>query len=392
MKIGIISEFSLHTVNYGNHLQAYALNQYLKKCYPDYTIESIPQNQREVLKKHRTNLFLSVFEKFKRIIMIKKKALKSGFYNERNRKFFDFANEYISMPGKNLTWEDLRKSDYDILITGSDVVWYQRATYVAREKFLDFTNTKKAKKIAYGASFGRDYIPVCNKRFVQNALRSFSAISVRERSSVKLLKSIGINGAVHVCDPTMLLSEDEWKRIEKMPDDVQKQNGLDSNDIACIEYVFAYFLGASEQTWDTVTRFCAESKLKLVTIPHAKGCEEVKIYGDYIVPACSPEEWIWLIHHATHVITDSFHGIVFSTIFKKPFNVVERKNLLNGKDMGDKINNRLLDYMDFIGQKDKLCSCMNSFDVSAKRWNYTEIRNKMNKLIEFSKKYIEENI
>ena len=128
-----------------------------------------------------------------------------------------------------------------------------------------------------------------------------------------MLKNIGINNVKHVCDPTLLLSKKEWENIE------QKINIKE-------KYIFVYLLGKNKEQREKIKELAKELNLIIVDISHANG-EFNKVdegFSNYSIDNCSPEEWIWLIHNAEYIITDSFHGVVFSTIFNKKFFVLKR--------------------------------------------------------------------
>ena len=168
----------------------------------------------------------------------------------------------------------------------------------------------------------------------------------------------------------MLLDKKYWSSISKKVDIKDK-------------YIFVYLLGKDKKQREEITRIANSLNLKIVTIPHADGIynEVDNDFGDYRLDDCSPEEWIYLIETCEYVITDSFHGIVFSTIFEKKFVVIKR-------DYKEDINNRLIDYLNTINESDKYISSSN-LDLKKLNWNYNEINKKINKFINESKQYLD---
>lgn len=379
MKIGIISEFKINTVNYGNNLQAYALNKYLRNAFPDYVIETIFFKDDKRENYARTSYFALLKIKIGRIwwrIKGKKSCatiLDRELVKERLIRFHSFQNTNIRLSQNPFTWKDLLISDYDMFIVGSDVVWHQRRAFIDKIKFLDFDNTKKAVKVAYAASFGQNIIPFENINAIRRTLKSFRAISVRERSAVGLLNSIGVENVVHTVDPTLLLSIQEWSQIESVPRcfDIDKP------------YIFTYLLSADQNQQNIVNHIGKKTGLPVVYIPYASGEKRIEkdSFDNLRVDDCSPEEWLWLIHHARLVITDSFHGVVFSTIFKKNFLALKRTYI-------NDINIRITDYLQQIHQEDKIINCANYADFDSLTWNYGLIESKLEKDIASSKIFL----
>lgn len=368
MKIGVITELSNNSINYGNVLQAYALNQYLRKK-TKYEIETLLVNNI-IYKKITSYNPIIYIKKFQRIIQQKTNIENNNFdFSPRKDNFKKFIKKIKVREISNI--DEITNLNYDCIIVGSDIVWIQDSGVVNRLKFLDFSLNKK---ISYAASFGGDYIPTENIKTIRKYLNDFSFISVREKSSVNLLKKIGINNAHHVCDPTLLLTSKEWESIEK------KVN-IDG------KYIFVYLLGKDKTQRDIIKKTAKENNMKIVSVPYANGHYD-KIdddFADINIYDCSPENWIYLIHNAEYIFTDSFHGTVFSTIFEKKFIVVKRKNSVN-------INNRMLDYISNINENDKFIYLEENFSLKKMNWNYKTINEKLKKIILKSAKLLEDNI
>ena len=372
-KIAIITELSLNSTNYGNNIQAYALNKYLRTYYKDYLVETI------LLKKRTGREVTSFFFYAKRILvkfqLILKKRKKEIVDVKRNR-FNGFVKKYINVSHANYTYKELKTSDYDYYIVGSDIVWIQSKGFINKAKFIAFNpNKKDAKKIAYAASFGENRIPSDNRKKVINYLKGFNAISVREKDSVGFLNRNGIDDVSHVCDPTLLLSSEDWNEITKDVKRIDKYIGK--------KYALIYILG-----FDKHEKEIKEICKKMDIVPVFVSCEKLNLNNSLEVDYfddCSPQEWIWMIKHAEFVITDSFHGLIFSTIFKKHFLVIERSNTRN-------LNIRLTDYLEKIGETDKLVDITRVNNVERYIWDYSKIKNNMDKFIDDSKKYITSSI
>lgn len=381
-KIGIISELNMDNVNYGNKLQAFALNNYLNNTFKCEAESIIIDNKLDAKKStlkglHKyANKAKKIPKKIKEVFIniIKRFNKKKYNFSKRLEACNTFIKNNIRLCKNLINLENITKTDYDVFITGSDVVWAQVNGGVNRIKFLNFKTKKKFKKIAYAPSFGNDWIPKENIDTIKDFLSSFNGISVREKSSTEMLKNIGINNVKHVCDPTLLLSKKEWENIE------QKINIKE-------KYIFVYLLGKNKEQREKIKELAKELNLIIVDISHANG-EFNKVdegFSNYSIDNCSPEEWIWLIHNAEYIITDSFHGVVFSTIFNKKFFVLKRYYTEN-------INNRMLDYLNTIDECDKMIDITNFKSINDFEWNYTKIDSKLEEFVTNSKQYLKRNI
>ena len=373
MKLGIISLFGLDNVNFGNRLQAYALNRYLRDIFPDEEVVSL--YFIDWGKKIFTAKPSGLQKMLKKIKKIPGKLQGEGRITlkvaERLKKHNEFSKNNMCIPDHPWTWEELIQSDFDIILVGSDVIWGQSNGEINRRAFLDFEATKQFKRLSYAASFGKDWIPIENINNLKRCLDKFQAISVREKSSIKLLNSIGIEDVKYVCDPSLLLSEDHWRTIEK------------KTAVTSSNYVFAYLLGRDKKVREKTLHIAKKLHCPIVTVPFATGeyNKQDNTFGDEKIMDCSIEEWLWLIDHAALVVTDSFHGTVFSNIFKKKYIVLERTYYEN-------INNRMIDFLQTIGEEDKLIKSDFMPEIEDMIWDYKKISDRIEKLKAASISYL----
>lgn len=370
-KIGIVTQLSLLTFNYGNHLQAYALNRYLNTRFQGIVAETLLLKADTGLKYTSIHGAIDYW-----VLKLKKKIYRTLFCPQlaitRLEKFREFAGTNIIMSSEGLSYKELIHSDYDIYIVGSDVVWYQVPGVVDRCRFLDIKNNKV--RYAYSASFGNASIPKENRKVIGTYLKKFDRISVRESAVVSILKQIGIENVIHTCDPTMLLDPSEWRTISKRPQIIM-------NSIVP-EYVFAYFLGDSEKKIKVLKGICKRLGLRLFYIPYINGILKDTTDVGNVLMNCSPEEWIWLIDHAKYVITDSFHGIVFSILMKTNFLAVKRV-------YSEDINLRIIDLLEYIDAKDKLVLIEDIGEFENYSWDAVGYLDRLTGLINISKEYLQ---
>ena len=258
-------------------------------------------------------------------------------------------------------------------IVGSDVVWGQTVGAVNRIHFLDFADDS-IKRFSYAASFGNNFIPESNVKYLKKALSRFDAVSVREKESTTLLENIGINGVEHVLDPTFLINGEEWKCMAKKPDVIP----LDA------KYVFVYVLGWNSNLAENVVKFAKNNGLLIVSISYANGYSDGNglLSDGILLDDCTPENFLWLLANSSITITDSFHGMALSTNMKKNFIALRRDGKAD-------INSRINDFLQISNQTEKMRSdsdlCNIKIEYADSHTDYHEL----DKMISFSKKYLE---
>lgn len=180
---------------------------------------------------------------------------------------------------------------------------------------------RNEKKISYASSFAVDAIPEESKPIYKKYLQQYKHITVRENSGEKIVKEL-LDGrkAPVVCDPTLLLDQEDYIKIAKKP-------RLDIHDPYLLVYILDYMFNPFPEV-NNIVRNVAETL----------GLPVVYIGGKYTVydshclsiEHIGPCEFIWLFQHAKFVITTSFHGTAFATVFEKPLLAVVKTD--NDKD------------------------------------------------------------
>ena len=286
--------------NYGGVLQNYALQKVLEKFeYQPCTIDWLPPKE---------SLYIYIRSWFKTIMLClvgkRRPFAKIQKLRCRNENFNDFVNTFVrkTICTRGINAACLKGSD--AVIVGSDQVWRPKYNSRIKEMFLDFCKKKEHfKRIAYAASFGVDnweYTPK-QTRVCAKLAKKFDAISVREESGVKLCKEHLNVDAAWVLDPTLLLTEEDYLPIcEEVP--------------VCNEkYLAVYVLDENESVTATYEKEAA-----------ARGLIVKKFYADSKSTLTVPE-WLSMFRDAAYVVTDSFHGVAFSIIFRKEFKCICNK-------------------------------------------------------------------
>lgn len=294
MKIGILT-LPLHT-NYGGILQAFALQTYLKN-----------RGHEVVLIDRRWNKdYLSRIKHFL-------KFQKRSDYKKISVNTSRFINTHINPKTKPISSESQLKKvvseyQFDLIVVGSDQVWRLDYTKEFSDNFfLNFIENKKTLKASYSASFGEDYWdqPAETTKKISGYLKQFDIVSVREDSAVKLCKEYFNVKAEHHVDPTMLLSTKDYTNLIH----AEKTN-KNENDI------LVYMLDITDDRKEAIKLVSNQLNSTPFYINVKSKNPKDKI-EDRICPKVT--NWIQGFYDAKFVITDSFHGCVFSIIFNKPF-------------------------------------------------------------------------
>ena len=330
MKIAILTQPLGH--NYGGILQNYALQQVLIKLgHEPITFE----------KDYRQNISLLKFilELPKRIItkyLFKKREfiLSEKQYNIHYKKIwkqlFPFVINYINhIYVKNYVSINLEM--YNAFIVGSDQVWRPRYNNGNLDSmYLSFIpQNVNVKRIAYGASFGTCKWEYSEEQTYESKIlvKNFDAVSVREIDGVSLCQRfLNRDDALNVLDPTLLLEKEDYL---KLCADISERENL----------LFAYILDVDNESKSILMNIAEKFGLQLILVGAEECC------------TLTVEEWIAMFRDAKMVITDSFHGTIFSIIFNKEFYSISNQSrgrsrfesLLSQFNLSNRLYDNILD-------------------------------------------------
>lgn len=190
----------------------------------------------------------------------------------------------------------------DCFIAGSDQIWHPN--YCHPLFFLDFVKDK-TKKISYAASMGKTLIKKEMENEFRRLINNIDEISVREVDNAEILSKYVDKDILVNIDPTFLLSADEWRKYQK-PYKINKP------------YILVYAIYWDLELNKKLKKLSKESGLKTIAI--SSTFDKVRV--DKKLYDVDPGEFLWLIDNAEYVVTSSFHGVAFSTIFNKKFSTV----------------------------------------------------------------------
>lgn len=340
--VGIIN-FHYENYNYGANLVAYSLSEAVKKVgYNPYIIDFDPFKEFDPLERYRTIEFLN------------------------------FRKKYLNMTPRFRNKDELNiLTDYlDMYITGSDQVWRKQITGANIETyFLDFAKGKN--KISYAASFGTNDFEG-NEEETEDCkvlLKSFYNISVREEEGQKILSNRFGQESTLVLDPTLLLKKEEYEKLITETYD-------EKIDVA------VYFVMDHENTILNDKNFARLfPKKKIVNI---KGNTET-LGTTTIFKYNSISKWLDGIRKCEYLVTDSYHGVIFGTIFHKKIICIGKKSkaLSRFKTLFNNLKGNL---------ESIIFSSLNSVKSTETAINYEEIDANIEKLRESSFAFLQNSL
>lgn len=316
MKIGIITQ-PLET-NYGGLLQNYALQEVLCRLGHESITLDLPD-----LKIGRKRAYVNGLKGFVKRIFGKDAKYKR-YISQKERKQIArntsmFVNKYIQHTSKLKTEKEFVEAIdnlcLDALVVGSDQVWRPAYNPCITRMYFDFADNTNITRFSYAASFGVDFWEYSAEqtKACRELAKKMKAISVRERSGIELCKNnLGVE-AMLVLDPTMLLDKEDYIKIVNACQIKKSQGDM-----------FTYILDNTEQKTNIIKKVAAELNLTpFAVMPSKSRMFKKEKLEECVFPPV--EQWLRAFMDAKYIICDSFHGMVFSIIFNKPFWIIENK-------------------------------------------------------------------
>ena len=291
MKVGIITQALLN--NYGGILQNYALQQVLKGMGHD--VITIDYVSHFSFKKY----IIYILKTFLLLLLNKRRKF-LPFYRKRNLFNQQFVSQYIrtTVSVKKYTAQIIKDYNLDAIVVGSDQVWRPEYNNDLYAMYLSFANDDdNLIRVAYAASFGIDQWTYTEKQTekCKKLAKRFNAISVREKSGIKLCEENLEVKAIQVLDPTLLIDKEKYEELCK---DVPVNN---------TSFLAAYILDLNKEKEEFIYKIAKERNLP------------IKMFRADTNASLSIQEWLAVFRDAKYVITDSYHGTLFSIIFRKDF-------------------------------------------------------------------------
>lgn len=372
-----IAIMTWHTYdNYGSVLQAYATQSVISNNtdFIPELIDYLPKTKKEkLLKRFKIkNVLFKIFNNSEKV----KECMK-----EHKEKFDDFRRKNFNYSKKCNNASDLflLNDEYQKFICGSDQIW--APTVFDENYFLSFVEDN-SKKISYAPSIGMSSIKNDEiRKNMASLISKFECLSIREEQGKEIIRNICDKEAQVVLDPTLLLSKSEWNKKFK----------LDSFNIEKGSYILCYFLGEQSKYYKIANILAKKYNKKIILIP---GKYKDYTKKKYDVSNPSPEEFLKLIYNAYIVITDSFHGTIFSINFNVPFISLKRF-----KDNSSSQNSRIYNILKKMNLENRLYNdnlkyYLKNIEIDFKESNLildNQRKNSINYLLESIKKENKKN-
>ena len=358
-----IALFSCHSdPNYGSMLQAYALAAAINKLgrnaeYINYTTLPKPTLVRRIKKTIRTILAWLGYNKRRGEFDF----LRTRPFKKIMAAFSDFHKKYIPVSSELYYSSEVSSTfdvtKYSIYIIGSDQLWSPYLYNNQRPYFLDWADFPNRN--SYATSFGTTHFSSDYTSLLVNKLSQFDNISCREKTNCNTLSEKLGQEVTHVLDPTLLLQADDWNKIA-ISSDLGKP------------YILAYILGEKDSIIQFAERLGREKDLPVYYILTRPKYLDIK----NVLNDVGPAEFLGLVRDAAYIVTDSFHGSLFSINYQRNFYAFSKRDgLVNQND-----NIRIVEFLTQLGlqarfQDVESAKCLPDIDYKRVNFSIEQLRN-----------------
>ena len=321
--------------NFGACLQAYALWKYISDKGFDckiidllrpYHKDFIYTKGFDPLNKYERGWLLNLKIEYirplkyylKKLLCLSKSedinTFKKRSFGKKEIQLCEDFNNNISYTRVYRSIGDLYKNppQADLYITGSDQLWNPTQPYSLAPYFLTFVNNG-GRKYSYATSIGVSELSNHTKKLFSRWLTDYEMISVRETEAVNIIKGLTNNSIVRCCDPTFLFSGDYWMRMA-------------SKRIVKEKYIFVFSLDYDQRLLEYASHVQNKNKYKIISYQTRYKKADIDKFNLEMIDNVGPLEWLSLINNAELVLTNSFHGSVFSILMHTPFRVAISNN------------------------------------------------------------------
>lgn len=366
-KIGIITFHNSY--NCGSMLESYAMYKRIRQITENVEIIDFSSEGQKKL--------YGVFEPNNSIKNIIKNLILLPHKNQivyNNNEYEEFKNNHFALSRKYDSG-DIDDSDYEIIVAGSDQIWNITIEDFDDAYFLEFAHF--CRKVAYAPSFGSKNILKYsnNPKKYGDLINDFDALSIRENNGKKWIKELCNTDVEVLIDPTLLHDSSVYDVL------------LDDSCTPKCDYIFYYCPGFDRTLCKFVKDISDQYNLPVIcwsTKSYYR--KNIRSFGFELPNYESPAVYLSLIKNAKLVLTTSYHGTIFATIYRKSF-----FTLKNGGMYGD--DDRVITLLDQLNMMERLV--IPNFDLNTDyltKVNYSQYETKIVELRGKANKYIKENI
>lgn len=366
-KIGVIS-YNIYGnfTNYGSALQSWALHQTIKKIggYNPVLVDYCPDI---LVNMDPLNPFKNMWDKdesSKKMCELTLPAIRANFYKFDKfytHEFYRTQKKYIS---KNFN-EVMEDENLAGFVCGSDTIFCMDE-FGFDDGFYANYDCMKGHSVSYAASFGDPTLSEENCKILDERLQNFISFGLREDMMVPYVKSHTNVPVQRVIDPTLLLTSEDYEKIaikERLEED---------------KYLLYYSRRYSPVMEEYVENLANENGWKIVEIS-LRATNKNK--GHRMFYEAGVEEFLSLVKNAEYVVTNSFHGMIFSVQYKRPFVIFSR----------EQCNRKIDELLDLFGLKDHML--VTGKEGFSHEIDYDDVHDRINKekekSIDFLKKELE---
>lgn len=332
--VGLVAPFN--APNYGTVLQAFALqsvlkNQEINTEYIKYTT-CVASSFRYKVSEFKNFLLLCLHRpSMKQAMNIDDYSFYiTNEFKEIKNGFDMFIRKYIIYSKRTYNPESIAKCKrYVAFIVGSDQTWSESMNMDKNRLFFLKQISDDYPKYSYAPSIGSTHIDEIYLNYIIKNISSFRLLSCRERTNCRILSEALEKKVEYVVDPTLLLLPSYWNTIAA--------NHMLNKD----SYILCYILGEKDMIAEFAEKLGNEKGLPvyyIVTRP-----KYFKMTNK-LMP--SPEQFIALIRDASYLVTDSFHGTIFSINFSKNFYSFSKREKINSFQND---NDRIMEILEEFG-------------------------------------------
>lgn len=315
-RIGTISyNIYCNFTNYGSALQTWALHQAIKKLgHTPVLVDYCPDTLSD---KDPLNPFKNMWdqdEESRRMCELTMPAIKENY-----AKFDEFYHTRFTRTKKKYTSKNfndvIKDENLNGFVCGSDTIFCPDEFGFDDGYYANYA-CMKGNSVSYAASFGDPHFTEETYQILNNRIKNFKALGIRENQMIPYLKQQTIVPIQRVIDPTLLLETSEYESITETQQEKEK-------------YLLLYSRRYTPQMEAFAERLAAENGWKIVDISlRATNAER----GHKMAYNAGVEEFLSLVKHAEYVVTNSFHGMIFSVQFRRPFVIFSREQCDNKID------------------------------------------------------------
>lgn len=367
-KVGIITFHNSY--NCGSMLESYAMQAIVGKLGKNAEIINFSNSgQQKLYAAYFKND--SVKNIIKNIILFPhRKRIKNN-----NQKYEAFKNRIFKLSRSYGRMDELKDDGYETVIAGSDQIWNITIADGDDAYFLPWV--KNAKKVAYAPSFGAKNILKCadNPEKYKKMINDFDALSIRENNGRKWIKDLCGKDVPVLLDPTLLLEREDYEKIENKNINIKER------------YIFFYSPSFDRSICRFVEQLAKKYHLKVITwSTKSYYLNAIRRFGFILPKYEDPSVYLSLIKNAELVLTTSYHGTIFSTIYGKKFFCLK-----NGGMYGD--DDRVITLLNQLDMMDRLIEYKfeSAFDY-LKNVDYVKYGKALTRLRKKSLEYLRKNL